>query len=222
MKRPHLTIMIAAAGLLAASCGASDGSADTTSTDDPGEIVIEGATSTAPAADSTTEAAEETGGADAATSQGEEELALAFAQCMRDEGIDWPDPTTAADGSIDITGGAAGPDGNSDIDPQSTEVSTAFDVCGPMIEGASFLPGDGDGFDAESQDRFLEFAQCLRDQGLDVEDPDFSELGAGGRPGGGGGGGLFGENFDPQDPANADALEACQDLFAGGPGAFGG
>ncbi|MEO1059238.1 MAG: hypothetical protein AAFY28_20215, partial [Actinomycetota bacterium] len=66
-----------------------------------------------------------------------------------------------------------------------------------------------------------EFAQCLRDNGLDVDDPDFENFGPGGG-GGGGGGGLFGEGFNPQDPAVQPVIEECQSLFAGGDFAPGG
>ena len=50
----------------------------------------------------------------------EQDAMVAFAGCMRDEGIDWPDP--ASDGSK-----FAGTDG--EIDKESPEVVAAFDVC---------------------------------------------------------------------------------------------
>jgi hypothetical protein len=54
----------------------------------------------------------------------------------------------------------------------------------------------------------LAFAQCLRDEGVDVSDPDLSN----------GAAGLLDWEFDPEDPANAAAIEACQTLFAGAGG----
>ena len=127
---------------------------------------------------------------------------------MRDEGVDWPDPSTSADGSVDLLGGQtlAQVAGSS---PEATQA--AADVCAPLIEGASFLPGGGSGtFDAETQDAFVEFAECLREEGLEVSDPDFS---AGGNPLAG----LFGPGFDPNDPDNAAAIDACSGIFAGTP-----
>ncbi|MCH8991206.1 MAG: hypothetical protein IIA44_05580, partial [Acidobacteria bacterium] len=60
-----------------------------------------------------------------------------------------------------------------------------------------------------------------------VDDPDFSNFGpgqggGGGDGPGGGGGGLFGGQFDPDDPEVQAALEACQDIFGGGFGPRGG
>ncbi len=145
-----------------------------------------------------------------ASDASEEELALQFAQCMRDEGIDnWPDPATNADGSIDITGGGVvGPGQASEVAFGSDEVQAAIPICGPIIAGASFLPNNGQGMTTETKDQLLAFAQCLRDEGIDVSDPDLTD----------GVAGLLDWEFDPEDPANADAIEACQSLFAGAAG----
>ncbi len=58
----------------------------------------------------------------------------------------------------------------------------------------------------ELQDTFLEFAACMRDNGYDIPDPDFS---------GDTFGGFFemGENIDPNDPAFLEAMGQCQDIF---------
>ena len=202
--RRRLGGVAVAAGLLLAACGSDDGGNSAT----PDVVVGDGA-----ATDN------EDGAPDNASSSSatEEELALEFAECMRDEGIDWPDPITLADGSIDLLGGQ-GPEaigaGNGRID-DATQAS--LEICGPIIEGASFLPGAGD-IDAETEDQLLEFAQCLRDNGIDVTDPDLSAVGAGG----GGPAAIFGPNFDPSDPATQDAIGVCQNLFAGGIGSQGG
>ncbi len=217
-----LLCLLATTGLVASACSSSDDSTAAADdggivlTDDDSELVIESdpaaATDDPPADAGNTElivdesaAAVESTGDDT-----EEELALQFADCMRSEGLDWPDPTTQADGSIDITGGVIGAGPDSPVDVRSDESRAALDVCGPIVAGASFLPNAGNGLDTETQDQLLEFSQCLRDNGVDVDDPDFS---GGGLPTGG----LFGD-FDPEDPANADAIEVCQTLFAGGVG----
>ena len=58
----------------------------------------------------------------------------------------------------------------------------------------------------ELQDTFLEFTTCMRDNGYDMPDPDFT---------GDGFGGLFeiGENIDPNDPVFLAAMEECQSIF---------
>ncbi|MDW3214754.1 MAG: hypothetical protein R8G01_12190 [Ilumatobacteraceae bacterium] len=220
-RRMSATIA-AVAAIALAGCGGSDSDSAADGAEpvaDTGELVIDesAAGATAPAE---TPVAEPAGDADgspdgpaddgtAATGEStDEEKALAFAECMRDEGVDWPDPSTSADGSVDLLGGQtlAQVAGSS---PEATQA--AADVCTPLIEGASFLPGGGSGtFDAETQDAFVEFAECLRDEGLEVSDPDFS---SGGNPLVG----LFGPGFDPNDLDNAAAIDACSGIFAGTP-----
>ena len=221
----RMTASLATAAAIAlAGCGGSDSDSAADAAEpvaDTGELVIDesaaGATAAAetPAAEPADAADDSSGepgppgdGTAATDEPTDEEQALAFAECMRDEGVDWPDPSTNADGSVDLLGGQtlAQVAGSS---PEATQA--AADVCAPLIEGASFLPGGGSGaFDAETQDAFVEFAECLRDEGLEVSDPDFS---AGGNPLVG----LFGPGFDPNDPDNAAAIDACSGIFAGTP-----
>ncbi len=206
-RMPLLLLSIA---LAATACGGGD---DDTASAAP-VVVVEGADDTA-ADDAGSGADDGAATTDDATSDAptvdadatDEELALAFADCMRDEGIDFPDPTVAADGSVSLipAGGAA----NLGFDPGSPEFESATDVCGPLIQGASFLPTNDQDI-TEIEDNLLLFAECLRDLGFDVADPDLS--------GGFNPASIFGENFDPTDPANADAIAECQSVFgAGGP-----
>ncbi|MEM7274789.1 MAG: hypothetical protein AAF547_17015 [Actinomycetota bacterium] len=157
--------------------------------------------------------ADDVGGADGAGPATDEELALEFAQCMRDNGVpEFEDPAVAADGSIDFGGQAQSGDLDLDL------VADAFEICGDIIAGASFLPTNG--IDTtELEDDLLAFAQCLRDFGHDVADPDLSGPLV---PGPDGPGGMFASGFDPLDPANAADVAQCQaDTFGpGGPGGF--
>jgi hypothetical protein len=167
----------------------------------------------------------------AATEADAEEAALEFSQCMRDNGVpEFPDPNfTEGGGGITV----GGPDGDGPgFDPQSDEVQAAFEACGELLEGAAFGPGGGD-FDAtELQDNLLAMAECLRDQGLEVDDPDLSNFGpaAGGpppddevsasEPGEGPQGQaftIFGD-LDMDDPDVQAAMETCQGEFGFGPG----
>ncbi|MDX2381837.1 MAG: hypothetical protein QNM02_19020 [Acidimicrobiia bacterium] len=238
-RRSRQFAIVAAAGLFAAACGGSESSDSAASEPDAGEFVIVDAApeadpgdivvveDAAPQAETNTDAdaaasdAGDDSGADIVVSTegadpestsdvSEEALALQFAQCMRDEGIDsWPDPVANADGSIDITGGGVvGPGPASEVAFGSDEVQAVIPICGPIIAGASFLPNSGEGMTTETEDQLLAFAQCLRDEGIDVSDPDLSD----------GVAGLLDWEFDPEDPANADAIGACQTLFAGAGG----
>lgn len=144
-----------------------------------------------------------------------EEALLAFAQCMRDNGIsDFPDPELDQNGNLQLFGGAGGA---GQLGADQNTIEAAFDDCGDLIEGLiseAFQTID----QSEFQDNFLEFASCMRDQGIDMPDPDFS---GGFGPGSGGRAGLFGD-INPQDPAFQEAAEECQGIFEGGFGPGGG
>ncbi|MCH6577412.1 MAG: hypothetical protein IH807_06260 [Proteobacteria bacterium] len=95
-------------------------------------------------------------------------------------------------------------------------MEAAFDECSPLIEGIIQNFRDVDA--SELEDTFLEFAGCMREQGIEMPDPDFSQ---GFGPGAGGRAGIFGD-LDPQDPEFQAAAEECQGIFEGGFGLRGG
>jgi len=156
-----------------------------------------------------------------------EAAAIAFTECMRENGVDMEDPTVDADGNVVPGMPTDLPDPNEGeaavpIDGAlGEEMQGAFEECGDLLEGTAFgfTQGDVTGL----QDELLELAQCLRDQGLDVADPDLS---GGEVEGGGPGGGPFGIDF--QDPEVQAALEVCEEFMpnlggpAGGVGPPGG
>ncbi len=154
----------------------------------------------------------------------DEERLLAFAECMRENGVDFPDPVVEADGTVTFGrrpgGGAGGAQGAQDVG-RDPDLPAAQEACGGMLEGLAFGRGQG-GFDQiELQDTLLEFAQCMRDHGVDMGDPDLSRFGPGGndddQPGGPFGG------IDSDDPDFAAAFEVCQQQLPRGGGArFGG
>lgn len=137
-----------------------------------------------------------------------EEALLAFTACLREYGIDIEDPTVDADGNVQLVRprGATGEAGGGGQDPEETRA--ARDACAPLLEDAAV------GFDradrTELEDSLYEFAACMRDNGYDMPDPDFSSFG----PGAGGGGGPFGE-LDRDDAVFQKAQAACEDVLAG-------
>ena len=139
-----------------------------------------------------------------------EQALLKFAQCMRENGLpDFVDPTVDATGAVQWRQMFA----NSGIDPASDDFQQGLDVCRHHFEGLAF-GGDGGGFDlTEVQDTLLGFAQCLRTEGIEVDDPELSRLvtGTGDNPGTR----LFGPAFDPTDPDVQDAVEACRGELGG-------
>jgi hypothetical protein len=143
-----------------------------------------------------------------------EEALLAFTACLRENGVDIDDPTVDVDGNVRLNaparqGGREGPDGNEDF-------RQARQACADLLSDVAL----GSGRDAdrtELEDDLVTFAGCMRDNGYDMPDPDFSSFGPGS-----GGGGPFGE-IDQDDPAFQAASDACADILAGfGPGPGGG
>ena len=217
MKR--IAIVVVGIALMATACSSDDETVDATpevvvlddaeasdpeSVDpesvDPESVDAESVDAADPAGTGDTADAADTANAAGAVGASDEEQALAFAQCMRDNGVNLADPTVGADGSVNLTP----PD---DPGVSDDEAQAAFDTCSDLLDGASFLPDDDQR--SEIEDQLLAVAQCFRDQGLDVDDPDLSNFAPGA------GNGVFGENFDPADPANQPYIDACSHLFTG-------
>ncbi len=163
----------------------------------------------------------ETTVAESATEADQEQAMLDFAACMRDNGVDIEDPTVDAEGNVQF-GRFGGQVQEGEIDRDALD--TAFVNCQEHLEGIALGRGGGDFDLTELEDTMVEYAACMRENGYDMADPDFSNFGPGAAGGGGqGGGGPFGD-IDLDDPDFITAQEACQDILAGfrGPGQGGG
>jgi hypothetical protein len=156
------------------------------------------------------------GGGASTTSQGDKafEGALKFAKCMRDHGVDTPDPQRVGSGGIKMTmKGGPGTD--------NAKVQAAQKACQKYMQiggGRAVSAADK----AKVQNAMLDYAKCMRQHGVDMPDPKFSSSGGGvtfqlGGPGKKGG--TTGPN--PDSPAFKKADEACHgklaDLGKGGP-----
>ena len=151
----------------------------------------------------------------------DEERLLEFAQCMRDNGVEFPDPIVEADGTIAFglrPGRGGGGQGetlqNIGRDP---DLPAARAACQPIIEGVALGPGGSniDETQIEQMDRLLEFSQCMRDNGIDVPDPDPNIFSPGS-----GGGSPFGDiDFDDTDVSAA--FEVCGERLPARPGRGG-
>ena len=141
----------------------------------------------------------------------DEELLLRFADCMRENGVDFPDPVVEADGTVrfGFRPGAGGAGAAQDL-ARDPDLPAAREACEDVLEGLSFGPGSGNFDTTELQDTLLRFAQCMRDNGVDMSDPDLSNFGPGGNRDNGQGDGPFGGGIDFEDPDVAAALEVCQ------------
>ena len=148
---------------------------------------------------------EEPDGSDARgarTDQGEEsfeEALLAFARCMREQGIDMPDPEPGGRGGGMVLIGPGSPADGADGDFAAAEKE-----CGHLMEGLEpdLSPGERD----RMQDEMLAFARCMRERGIDVPDPE---------PGGGMRMAIGEGGVDPRDPEFQAAEKACRPEGAG-------
>jgi hypothetical protein len=105
--------------------------------------------------------------------QAVQRAALDAAQCMRDKGFDMPDPVFDSNGRASIS-----MDGGNAFDPEDPEFREASDECNKELDK---VIGDGDKRTPqekqEFQDRVLEYAQCMRENGVDMPDPTFDDSG---------------------------------------------
>jgi len=110
----------------------------------------------------------------AAKGQTDEEVVTEFTRCMRGAGFDIPDPELNADGTVNFEKLKESFDRDPKFDLQKKHSKKALDHCLIILAEAT-LSGKADKEDPiETQDNMLAFAQCLRDQELDVPDPDFT------------------------------------------------
>lgn len=127
---------------------------------------------------------------------------LAFARCMRENGIDMPDPGPEGDMAI---GGEVG-QGNG-TDPRSPAFQAAEEACSDLLEDAmGQIERPGPEQQAEMQEQLLAFARCMRDHGIDFPDPQFRDGMALIGP-------SEGAEFDPEDPEILEAQKACEELL---------
>lgn len=185
------TIWFVVVAVVLAACGGND-SDGVASIDDVVTTSGEGTTTTTAAG----------------SNASDEEAVLEFAACMRQRDIDFPDPIVDSDGNV----GFDLPSLSNLADLDDTVLEDAFESCVPLLAGVSF--GFERVFDAEFQDDVVVFAGCMRENGIDMPDPDFGAI-VEGRP-------LF-PGWQPEldDPDFEAALEACEDLLPGIPGIAG-
>jgi hypothetical protein len=120
------------------------------------------------------------------------EQARKFAQCMRENGVpDFPDP---------------GPDGQFDPSQMRSSGLDMQKLQKGMTACRDLAPNGGQTtqLDAQQQEQLRQFAQCMRDNGVDMPDPDPNS----------GGFGPNGANLNTADPNFQKGLKACQGKLA--------
>ncbi|MFI6601918.1 hypothetical protein ACIBHX_37205 [Nonomuraea sp. NPDC050536] len=115
-----------------------------------------------------------------------EEQGRKFAKCMREHGVDVPDPEPGKGVQFAVKA-----DGDKDKFKQAMDACRSF---APFKDRAQMTP--------EDLDKMRNFAKCMREHGVDMPDPDPS-------------GNMVmtkkkDTRFDPDNPAFKQALETCR------------
>ena len=104
-----------------------------------------------------------TGGGKGGAAKDPQQAALDFARCMREHGVDMPDPEVDDQGRIKARIGAGGAGKR----PDPAKLDAAQKACGSLMGG-----GDGDRqLDPAERDAMVAFARCMREHGIDMPDP---------------------------------------------------
>jgi hypothetical protein len=126
-----------------------------------------------------------------------EEAQRQFTQCMREHGVDVPDPDTGQSGGGGVRIQASA----------GSKVEAALQAC------QKYLPaGKLSSPNPQQLEQAREFAKCMRDHGVDIPDPDPNGGGMQVHKGTGGDGD---PGISPDDPAFKAAMEACQGKLPG-------
>jgi len=140
-------------------------------------------------------------GSDATPEQKNRDAALAYTKCMRDNGVDIPDPEPGQRGLR--------------LRPQTgtspEQMETADKACRKHLEAIE-PPDLSPEQEKKMQQAALAHSRCMREHGIDMPDPTFDEDG-----------GVQmrirrGSGIDPDSPKFQEAQEACRDEMPGGPG----
>lgn len=164
MKATRIVVLAATLLVTLAGCGSADGGAD---------VASAGGTATSAAGHQ---------------NASDQDQAFKFVDCMREHGVDLPDPEPNGKGGYKL--------GLGDIDRDDPALLPALQACQDLLpENVRDAAND-----PKLQDQMREFAKCMRAHGIDLPDPD---------PNGGFGGGL--PKIDRDSPAFQKAADACKD-----------
>jgi hypothetical protein len=138
-----------------------------------------------------------------------EEALQKWAECMREHGVDVPDPQVEDDGGPVII---QGPRDGAAADREAAEEAQA--ACAKYMEGV-VNDGDRPARDPEQEQAMrewaLDFAECMRDEGIDFPDPQFQD-----------GGGVLQSVPENQDRSAVEtAQKHCEEELGGPPGLEG-
>jgi len=184
----------------ASACGSGTSDAGLATLDEPGASDAGIASLAGPDAIGTAD--------EPAVELGSEEAMFALAGCLREQGFDVQDPEVDDDGLPRLRSMFGSLFEEGEVDRRAIGVALA--ACSEFLDAITTQFERPDR--SEIEDQLYEYAACMRDNGFEMADPDFS-----GEPGQGQAGGPF-AGVDRGDPEFLAAHAVCEDLFVGGPG----
>jgi hypothetical protein len=105
--------------------------------------------------------------------------ALKFSKCMREHGVDVPDPQRGTNGGILMKSGGPGKGGPSEkglSGPGNPKFEAAEKECGKyMVRGGGKAPSPAE--QAKRNDAFIGYAGCMRGKGINFPDPKITANG---------------------------------------------
>jgi hypothetical protein len=104
----------------------------------------------------------DSGDANSSADEDQQEAALAYARCMREHGIDFPDPVN---GRFEFRSNRT----------DETKLQRAQEACRHLLEDA--MPPMSEEQQAGEREAVLAFARCMRQHGVDFPDPQFPQGG---------------------------------------------
>jgi hypothetical protein len=123
-----------------------------------------------------------------------QQLALAYARCMRQHGINMADPKLGAGDRV----GSLLPEG---VSPDDPKFKAAQEACKQYTPDGGQPPN----LSAQQQQQLVAFARCMRQQGINMPDPDAN-----------GATDMRGIGVDPDGPKFKAAQQACQQYTPNG------
>jgi hypothetical protein len=166
-----------ALALALTACGGGDGDSDGVAslTDTSGQ--------------STTNGDQGSNGSSGAGSKDYKAAALEYARCLREHGVDLPDPVN---GRFEFRSQRG----------DQEKLEQAQRACQDILQDAA--PPISEEEEAEMREAALEFAECMREHGVDMPDPQFKE---------GGGTLMRMPKGTAEDPDFQEAQKACQPIL---------
>ena len=196
-RRSHrlpVLILLAAGLATGAACGGSGSGSD------------DGVASIKTASDKSSDADSDAKDKEKTDKKNPEDAMLEFARCMRENGVDMPDPDTSGGPGVVTFKASGSASAGTKIDADGDTFQKAHEACKDLMGDVGPINMTPEQ-QQEMQDQALAFSRCMREHGVNMPDPTF-----------GGEGQMMmtigdGQGIDPTDPKFEEAQQACGSAF---------